>query len=117
MPQMNKYTSALTYGALFAASMLVGGCSKPPEAAAPDPTSTPTSLAVNVSDTNVSEHVKTALHQSEMLKGFEITVATTNSDVRLNGVVGSQAQIDEAIKIARAADGAHVIHDELTIKK
>ena len=114
---MNKYTSALTYGAFFAASMLVGGCSKPAEAAAPVPTSTPSAPAANVSDTDVSEHVKTALHQSEMLKGFDISVVTTNGDVRLNGVVGSQAQIDEAIKIARAADGTHAVHDELTIKK
>lgn len=25
--------------------------------------------------------------------------------------------IDQAIKIARASDGAHTIHDELTVKK
>jgi osmotically-inducible protein OsmY len=32
-------------------------------------------------------------------------------------MLDSQAQIDQAIKIARASDGAHTIHDELTIKK
>jgi osmotically-inducible protein OsmY len=52
-----------------------------------------------------------------LLKGFDISVTTLKGDVRLNGQLDSQAQIDEAIKIARAADGAHTIHDELTIKK
>jgi osmotically-inducible protein OsmY len=71
----------------------------------------------NVSDLDVTEHVKTALQQNDALKGFDIGVVTLKGDVRLTGVVSSQAQIDEAIKIARAADGAHTVHDELTIKK
>jgi osmotically-inducible protein OsmY len=29
----------------------------------------------------------------------------------------SQAQIDEAIKIARASEGAHTIHNELNLKQ
>ena len=64
----------------------------------------------------MTEHVKTALLQNESLKGFDISVVTLKGDVRLIGVLDSQAQIDEAIKIARASDGAHTIHDELTIR-
>lgn len=71
----------------------------------------------NVSDIDVTEHVKTALHQAETLKGFDITVVTLNGDVRLNGVLDNQSQIDDALRIARAAEGTHAIHDELTIKK
>ncbi|OYU46813.1 MAG: hypothetical protein CFE44_00150, partial [Burkholderiales bacterium PBB4] len=56
---------------------------------------------------DVTEHVKTALHQTDSLKRFDITVVTLKGDVRLIGVLDSQAQIDETIKIARASDGAH----------
>jgi osmotically-inducible protein OsmY len=70
-----------------------------------------------VSDVDVTEHVKTALLQSESLKGFDIKVVTLKGDVRLMGMLDNQAQIDEALRIARASDGSHTIHDELTIKK
>lgn len=114
---MKKYALAFSYAVSLAATMLVGACSKPPEAAAAAPTSASNASAPSVSDIDVTEHVKTALLQSDMLSGLDITVVTTNGDVRLNGVLNSQAQVDEAIKIARASDGTHAIHDELTIKK
>ena len=79
-----------------------------PEASAP---------VVNVADIDVTTHVKTALLQNDSLKGFDITVVTIKGDVRLIGVLDNQSQIDEAIKIARASEGAHTIHDELTLKK
>lgn len=98
-----------------AAALLVtigaGGCSKPPEASAVS------SPVANVSDIDVTQHVSTALLQTESLKGADITVVTLKGDVRLTGVLDSQAQIDEAIRIARAAEGVHTIHDELSIKK
>lgn len=102
-----------------AATLALGACSKTAEtgsAAAPElpPTAAGT---VNVSDLDVTEHVKTALQRDDALKGFDITVITLKGDVRLIGVLDSQAQIDEVIRIARAAEGAHSIHDELTLKK
>lgn len=45
-----------------------------------------------------------------------MAVATTKGDVRLTGVVSSQAQIDTAISVVRAAEGARTIHNELTVK-
>jgi hyperosmotically inducible periplasmic protein len=98
-----------------AAVLTLAACSKQPEATAPMPAA---SAAVgNVSDIDVTEHVKTALQQNDLLKGFDINVVTLKGDVRLIGVLNNQAQINEAIKIARASDGAHSIHDELTLKK
>lgn len=112
---MNKRSGFLLFAAAMAATMVVGGCSKSPEATATMPASS--GVVGNISDIDVTQHVKTALHQNESLKGFDITVVTVKGDVRLIGVLDSQAQIDEAISIARASDGAHTIHDELTIKK
>jgi hyperosmotically inducible periplasmic protein len=95
-------------------SAVVGG-NKTPQA--PVAAEQPVPAADKVSDVNVTEHVKTALHQSDLLKTFDIAVVTLKGDVRLIGVLDSQAQIDEAIKIARATDGTHAIHAELTLKK
>lgn len=112
---MGKCTGSFLFAAAFAAALVVGGCSKSPDGTATAPAA---SAAIgNVSDIDVTEHVKTALQQSASLKGFDINVVTLKGDVRLTGVVDSQAQIDEAIKIARGSDGAHSIHDELTIRK
>ena len=113
----------------FTSAALLGACSKPaevpPPAASPAPAAMPEVPAVpaapvatgNVSDVDISEHVKTALLQNDMLKGANITVVTLKGDVRLTGMLDSQAQVDEALKVARASDGAHTIHDELTVKK
>ena len=112
------------------ALLAAAGCSPTPPVAVTAPTTASSGMAdngaasapsvaasANVADIDVTEHVKTALRQNEALKGFDITVVTINGDVRLNGVLDSQAQIDEALRIARAADGAHAIHDELTVRK
>jgi osmotically-inducible protein OsmY len=100
--------------AVVSAALGLAGCSRAPEPVVPVVIGPAGS---QVSDIDVTEHVKTALRQSDALKSFDITVVTLKGDVRLNGLVDSQAQIDEALRIARAADGAHSIHDELTIRK
>ena len=89
-----------------------GKASEPATASAPA-----ASAAANVSDLDITEHVMTALNQADSLKGADIRVVTTQGDVRLTGALDNQGQIDEALRIARAAEGSHTIHDELTIKK
>ena len=111
-------TRALSPLLLAAAALLatvgLAGCSKPP--ASPVAASTAPTDGAQVSDIDVTEHVKTALLQSATLQGQEIAVSTLKGDVKLVGVLASRAQVDEAIRIARAAQGAHSIHDELTVK-
>jgi len=110
---MKKLATVFSIIAGLSGSVIVVGCSKAPEAAVVPPA---TEVA-NVSDIDVNEHVKTALVSNALLKGADIQVVTLKGDVRLIGVLDTQTQIDEAIKVARAADGAHTIHDELTLKK
>jgi hyperosmotically inducible periplasmic protein len=112
---MNKRSGFHLLAATLAATIVVGGCGKPPQTTASSPAA---SAAVgNVSDTDVTEHVKTALQQNDSLKAFNINVVTLKGDVRLIGVLDNQAQKEEAIKTARASEGVHTIHDELTIKQ
>jgi hyperosmotically inducible periplasmic protein len=114
-PHMNTRAGYLLLATALVATMAVSGCNKPPE-----PVTTMPAVPVaagNVSDIDITEHVKTALHQSDILKGFDISVETLKGDVRLMGLLDTQAQVDEAVKIAQASEGAHAVHDELTLKK
>ena len=105
----------LLVAAVVVTMISICGCSKPAEV--PAGSSAPASVDINLSDGDVSERVKTALLQSDSLKGMDITVVTTKGDVRLTGILDSQPHVDEAIRIARAIEGVHSIHHELTIKK
>jgi osmotically-inducible protein OsmY len=112
---MNKRIDFLLIATALAAMAAMGGCSKSPETSAT--AAVAASATGNVSDIDVTEHVKTALQQNEALKGFDINVVTLKGDVRLSGMLDSQVQIDQAVSVARASVGAHAVHDELTIKK
>ena len=101
---MNNLTKSFLLAITITAMSVVGGCSKSPETLG------------HVSDNDVSENVKAALLKSESLKVLGINVVTRKGDVRLIGMLDSQAQKDEAIRIALASNGAHTIHDELTVK-
>jgi osmotically-inducible protein OsmY len=115
---MKKSAWVLSVAVGVASSILSTACSKLPEpttSTAPLPEASAPAGAI--SDVDVTEHVKMALQQSEALKGYDISVATLKGDVRLFGMVGNQAHIDEAANIARSAAGVHALHNELTIKQ
>jgi osmotically-inducible protein OsmY len=105
---MNKTTVTILFILSLSTILTGAGCSKSPPPATP---------VAHVTDEEVTDHVKTSLHQNNLTKGYYITVVTLKGDVRLTGELDNQAQIDEAIKVALASDGAHTIHNELTIKK
>jgi hyperosmotically inducible protein len=111
---MNKQVGFLFLAAALAATLAASGCSKSPQPVVAAPVAS--APAGHVTDLNVTEHVKSALQQNDALKGFNITVVTLKGDVRLMGQVDTQAHMDDAIRIARAADGAHTIHNEITVK-
>ena len=96
-------------------TMLLSACN---QAENPDATYPPSvSAAANVSDVDITTHVKSALNSEPDLAGLDITVVTTKGDTRIMGVVPSQAQIDTAVRAARASEGAHTIHNELVVKR
>lgn len=103
-------------------AMMAAGCEKPvappmtPSASSVPATSQAPGTGSNVEDVDVTSNVKSALLRDELVKAFEINVITLKGDVRLIGVLDTQGQIDQAIKVARAANGVHSIHDELTLK-
>jgi osmotically-inducible protein OsmY len=96
------------------ATMLVAGCNKPTEISGTQPSTT---VETHINDSDVNLSVRSALAQDEILKGFGITVETTNGDVKLTGVVDNQGQFDYADKLVRGIEGVHATHNHLTIKK
>jgi hyperosmotically inducible protein len=108
-------------GLLIFATTLIGlttlsmtGCNKSPEASGAPGSHL---VGAELSDDVVTNKVKTVLLNDNNVKSFDIAVVTTKGDVRLTGILDNQDQIDRAISLARAVEGVHAIHDELTLKK
>lgn len=78
---------------------------------------TSTTLGTKIDDTTVTTRVKTALLADPDIKSFDISVLTFNSEVQLTGFVNNQGQIDQAGQIARAAEGAQSVKNELMVKQ
>ncbi len=112
---MSKHFGFSRLAFALAAFILVSGCSKSPQETPTTPAAS--SAEGQVLDIDVTEHVRTALQQNDMLKAFNIQVVTIKGDVRLIGALENQVQIEEAIRVARGSLGVHAIHNELTIKK
>ena len=92
--------------------------------AAPPPSGAPSSTAPDaaksagdaVGDTVITGKVKAALLADSNVKGTDISVETNQGDVTLSGTAASQAQIDDAVRIARGIDGVKNVENKLTVK-
>ncbi|NLW96044.1 MAG: BON domain-containing protein [Xanthomonadaceae bacterium] len=70
-----------------------------------------------VDDTWITTKVKSSLLADSDVSGLSIDVETVNGTVTLSGEVDSQAQIDEATRIAREIEGVvNVDSSRLTVK-
>ena len=65
----------------------------------------------------ITAKVKSALLSDPDVKSFDIAVVTRKGGVQLSGFVDSQAQIDQALEIARRVDGVTSVGNEMSIKK
>nr|WP_295074694.1 BON domain-containing protein [uncultured Roseateles sp.] len=87
----NSYSALILSTCAIALVLALGACSKTPEVSSANAPAMPATAAgpINVSDMDVTEHVKTALQNNDALKGFDITVVTLKGDVRLMGQLDS----------------------------
>jgi hyperosmotically inducible protein len=113
---MKIRTAFLVFATTFVGLSMLSttGCNRTPETAGATGSH---ASAVEVSDSDVTTKVKTALLGDDAVKSFHIAVVTAKGDVRLTGVLDNQYQIDRAISLAHAVEGVHAIHDELTLKQ
>jgi osmotically-inducible protein OsmY len=67
-------------------------------------------------DSLITSRVKAALFDEPSLKSFEIRVETFKGRVQLSGFVGTQAQIEKAVEVARKVQGVTQVSNDMRIK-
>jgi len=70
-----------------------------------------------IDDGLVTARVKTALLADPRVKSIDIGVVTRKGEVQLSGFVDTQAQIEQAVSIARGVNGAQAIDNKMSVKK
>ena len=113
---MHIERKALIVGSALAAalSLLAAGCSRQDETPA---ASAKTTVGTEIDDTVVTTKVKSALLADADIKSFDLKVETRKGAVQLSGFVDNQAQIDQAIELARKVEGVANVGNEMSIKK
>ena len=108
--------TALVATALAAwAALSLAGCGKPPETVTPP--APEITVGAQVDDAVITSGIKSALVSDPLVKGFDLQVETRKGVVQLSGFVNSQAQIDQAVRIAAATEGASSVKNGLLIKQ
>jgi hyperosmotically inducible protein len=74
------------------------------------------SLGTKVDDSTLTVRVKTALLTDANISSADIKVASSEGVVQLSGFVNNQAQIDQAVRLAGAVEGASSVRNEMRIK-
>jgi len=72
-------------------------------------------VACSRTDTGITSAVKSKMAADDTVKASEINVDTHNHVVTLNGNVGSKAERERAVMIARNTKGVNSVVDDLTV--
>nr|WP_318383095.1 molecular chaperone OsmY [uncultured Enterobacter sp.] len=67
-------------------------------------------------DSAITAKVKAALVDHESIKSTDISVKTEKAVVTLSGFVESQAQAEEAVKVAKQVEGVSSVSDKLHVR-
>lgn len=80
--------------------------------------STPTQEGTGeyIDDSAITAKVKTAILQEPTLSSAEINVETFKGVVQLSGFVGSGAEINKAVEVARRVSGVKSVRNDMRIK-
>src|ERR1700719_2628167 len=99
-----------TFTTLFCAVMLVAtlGCGA---------TRTHEGTGEYVDDSVITTKVKAAILNDSTLKVNEINVETFKGVVQLSGFVRSQADIDQAVRVARGVAGVKSVKNDMRMKR
>jgi osmotically-inducible protein OsmY len=72
-------------------------------------------VACSQTDAGITSAVKSKMAADDSVKASDINVDTHNHVVTLNGTVGSKAEKERAVTIARNTDGVNAVVDDLTV--
>lgn len=69
-----------------------------------------------IDDTVLTTKVKAAIFGDDTLASSEINVETFRNVVQLSGFVSSQAQIETAVRVARAVEGVESVRNDMQLR-
>ncbi|MGA7950301.1 MAG: BON domain-containing protein [Thiobacillaceae bacterium] len=104
MKQLNRYFSAVF---LAVSLMSVVGCAS---------TAKHEGTGEYIDDSVITTKVKAAIFNEPTLKSAEINVETFKGVVQLSGFVGSQADINTAVDVARSVKGVVSVNNSMQVK-
>lgn len=109
-------TSAVATGSAFAENATTDKAQSGLESAGQKVDSSMNKVGDFMDDSSITAKVKAALVDHESIKSTDISVKTDQKMVTLSGFVESQAQAEEAVKVAKGVEGVTSVSDKLHVR-
>ncbi|MDR3934607.1 MAG: molecular chaperone OsmY [Escherichia sp.] len=109
-------TSAVATGSAFAENATMDKAQSGLESAGQKVDSSMNKVGNFMDDSSITAKVKAALVDHESIKSTDISVKTDQKVVTLSGFVESQAQAEEAVKVAKGVEGVNSVSDKLHVR-
>ncbi|POT28703.1 molecular chaperone OsmY [Citrobacter freundii] len=109
-------TSAVATGSAYAENSTADKAQSGIESAGQKVDSSMNKVGNFMDDSTITAKVKAALVDHESIKSTDISVKTDQKVVTLSGFVESQAQAEEAVKVAKGVEGVTSVSDKLHVR-
>ena len=109
-------TSAVATGSAYAENATMDKAQFGLESAGQKVDSSMNKVGNFMDDSTLTAKVKAALVDHESIKSTDISVKTDQKVVTLSGFVESQAQAEEAVKVAKGVEGVTSVSDKLHVR-
>ncbi|GAB5070526.1 molecular chaperone OsmY [Citrobacter sedlakii] len=109
-------TSAVATGSAYAENATMDKAQAGAESAGQKVDSSMNKVGNFMDDSAITAKVKAALVDHENIKSTDISVKTEQKVVTLSGFVESQAQAEEAVKVAKGVEGVTSVSDKLHVR-
>ncbi|MFJ7173513.1 molecular chaperone OsmY [Citrobacter freundii] len=109
-------TSAVATGSAYAENATMDKVQSGVESAGQKVDSSMNKVGNFMDDSTITAKVKAALVDHESIKSTDISVKTEKKVVTLSGFVESQAQAEEAVKVAKGVEGVTSVSDKLHVR-
>ncbi|WP_414445870.1 molecular chaperone OsmY [Citrobacter europaeus] len=109
-------TSAVATGSAFAENSTTDKVQSGVESAGQKVDSSMNKVGNFMDDSTITAKVKAALVDHDSIKSTDISVKTDQKVVTLSGFVESQAQAEEAVKVAKGVEGVTSVSDKLHVR-
>ena len=109
-------TSAVATGSAYAENATTDKAQSGVESAGQIVDSSMNKVGNFMDDSTITAKVKAALVDHDSIKSTDISVKTDQKVVTLSGFVESQAQAEEAVKVAKGVEGVTSVSDKLHVR-